>query len=67
MSFALAVNLAAGTLPAQTTPSWKDQGVLNLTKSPHAKLHNVPVRAVALTDGFWAAPMEVWMHYTQAR
>jgi len=36
-------------------PDWKDEGVLNLTKSPHAKLRNVPVHAVTITSGFWAA------------
>src|SRR5215467_8846586 len=34
---------------------WKDQGVLNLAKSPHAKLRNIPVHAVTITSGFWAA------------
>jgi len=28
--------------------------ILNLDKSPYAKLHNVPVSAVRITDGFWA-------------
>lgn len=28
--------------------------ILNLEKSPYAKLHNVPVSAVRITDGFWA-------------
>lgn len=32
---------------------WKDQAVLNLTKSPYAKLRNVPVRAVTISAGFW--------------
>jgi hypothetical protein len=32
---------------------WKNQGVLNLTKSPHVKLHCVPVRAVTIGDGLW--------------
>ena len=35
-------------------PSWKDQGVENLAKSPHAKLRNIPVRAVTINDGFWS-------------
>lgn len=35
-------------------PSWKDQGILNLSKSPHAKLRNIPVCAVTITEGFWA-------------
>jgi hypothetical protein len=29
--------------------------ILDLTKSPHAKLRNVPVSAVRINDGFWAA------------
>ncbi len=39
-------------------PAWKDQGVLNLTKSPHAKLRNVPVHAVTITAGFWGQRRE---------
>ncbi len=34
--------------------SWQDQGVLNLAKSPYAKLHTVPVRAVTIGEGFWS-------------
>ena len=34
---------------------WRDEGVLNLAKSPHAKLRNVPVHAVTITSGFWGA------------
>lgn len=39
------------------TPSaeWKDEGVLFVDKSPYAKLHNVPVHAVTITEGFWAS------------
>jgi len=41
---------------AQTSASdWKSQGVVHVTHSPHAKLHAVPVRAVKMGDGFWAA------------
>jgi DUF1680 family protein len=35
-------------------PAWKDQGVENLTKSPFAKLRDVPVRAVTIQTGFWS-------------
>jgi uncharacterized protein len=38
---------------------WRDEGVLFLDKSPHAKLHNVPVRAVTITEGFWAARRKI--------
>jgi uncharacterized protein len=41
---------------AADTPSlrWRDQGVLNLSNSPYAKLHNIPVRAVTIEEGFWS-------------
>src|SRR5438874_10584089 len=38
---------------------WKDQGVLNLVKSPYAKLRNVPVHAVTIAAGFWGARRQV--------
>ena len=28
--------------------------ILNLERSPYAKLHNVPVSAVTITNGFWS-------------
>ncbi len=40
------------------SPAWKDQGVENLAKSPHAKLRNIPVRAVSITGGFWGPRRE---------
>jgi DUF1680 family protein len=40
-------------------PGWKDQGVENLTKSPHAKLRDIPVRAVTITGGFWGPRREI--------
>ncbi|HKV24111.1 MAG TPA: glycoside hydrolase family 127 protein [Candidatus Acidoferrum sp.] len=39
---------------AVPTAAWKAEGVLNLDKSPYAKLRNIPVHAVTITDGFWA-------------
>jgi DUF1680 family protein len=56
---------AAGNAGAQTSatlidsPSWKDQGVENLAKSPHAKLRDIPVRAVTITGGFWGQRREI--------
>jgi DUF1680 family protein len=41
------------------SPNWKDQGVENLTKSPHAKLRDIPVHAVTITSGFWAPRREI--------
>jgi DUF1680 family protein len=41
------------------SPNWKDQGVENLAKSPHAKLRDIPVRAVKITGDFWARRREI--------
>ena len=41
-----------------TTPTWRDQGILNLATSPYAKLHSVPVRAVTIETGFWSPRRE---------
>ena len=40
-------------------PAWKDQGIENLAKSPHAKLRDIPVRAVTITGGFWGQRREI--------
>ncbi|MFZ0957216.1 MAG: beta-L-arabinofuranosidase domain-containing protein [Candidatus Sulfotelmatobacter sp.] len=42
-----------------SSPAWKDQGVENLAKSPHAKLRDIPVRAVTITGGFWGQRREI--------
>src|SRR5258708_4195157 len=47
------------SLPLADAPGWKDQGVESLAKSPHAKLRNIPVRAVTITSGFWAQRREI--------
>ena len=41
------------------SPDWKDQGIENLAKSPHAKLRDIPVRAVTITGGFWGPRREI--------
>jgi len=41
-----------------TIPPWRDQGILNLAKSPYAKLHSVPVHAVTIETGFWSPRRE---------
>jgi hypothetical protein len=38
---------------------WKNQGIENLSKSPHAKLRDIPVRAVTIQSGFWAQRREI--------
>ncbi|PYX41483.1 MAG: glycoside hydrolase family 127 protein [Acidobacteria bacterium] len=40
-------------------PGWKDQGIENLAKSPHAKLRDIPVRAVTISGNFWAQRREI--------
>jgi DUF1680 family protein len=51
-----AIGAAAMPVARAQSPQgdWRDQGILALERSPGAKLHNVPVRAVTLRDGFWA-------------
>src|SRR5579859_1444218 len=52
-------NLSATVLgESGEAPDWKNQGVENLAKSPYAKLRNIPVHAVTVTSGFWAARRE---------
>jgi DUF1680 family protein len=46
-------------LPLAAQTAWKEQGLLELGRSPHAKLHPVPVRAVRLNAGFWKARQDV--------
>src|SRR6266481_3917264 len=41
------------------SPAWKDQGIENIVKSPHAKLRDIPVRAVTITGRFWAQRREI--------
>ncbi len=49
---ARAVGLLTGE--ESSTPNWRNQGVLNLTNSPYAKLKNIPVSAVTIEEGFWS-------------
>ncbi len=37
----------------------REAGVLDLRRSPYAKLRSVPVRAVTMRDGFWSARQKV--------
>jgi len=61
----LAEGGASGRATPQTqvaltdSPGWKDQGVENLAKSPHAKLRDIPVHAVTITGGFWGPRREI--------
>src|SRR5690349_24068968 len=44
---------APQSTPVLQNSDWKEQGVENLSKSPYAKLRNVPVRAVTIQSGLW--------------
>jgi uncharacterized protein len=48
-----------GRRPGPSNSDWKDEGVLFVDKSPYAKLHDVPVHAVTITQGFWGARREI--------
>jgi len=47
------------TLKLTESPGWRDQGIENLAKSPHAKLRDIPVRAVTITGGFWGPRRDI--------
>lgn len=57
----VAAGNAASPAPVRLTdnPAWKDEGIENLAKSPHAKLRNIPVHAVTITGGFWGPRREI--------
>jgi len=40
--------------PQPSQAAWRDAGVIDLSRSPFAKLKPVPVRAVVIQDGFWS-------------
>jgi hypothetical protein len=44
---------SGGLKAAPTNEAWRNQGVIDLDKSPCAKLHSIPVRAVTIREGFW--------------
>ena len=54
-----AANTPQDKVKLTSDPSWQNQGVENLAKSPHAKLRNIPVRAVTITGGFWGPRREI--------
>jgi DUF1680 family protein len=52
--------LAQSSVPGQAPPEpWKNQPILDVSKSPQARVHGVPVRAVKMGEGFWAARRRV--------
>src|SRR5208337_3494460 len=51
LTFGIAALAQTGNEP------WNAQGIINTSASPKAKLHSVPIRAVAMGDGFWSERM----------
>ncbi|MGA2571689.1 MAG: beta-L-arabinofuranosidase domain-containing protein [Terracidiphilus sp.] len=48
-------SLAGAARPdAGAAGSWKDAGVIDLSRSPYAKLRTVPVSSVEIQEGFWS-------------
>ena len=54
LAFGDAARVGLFDVAAGASLAWQDQGVLNVQKSPFAKLHAVPVRAVTIEEGFWS-------------
>lgn len=56
---ALASGMGALALVNAQTPAEREAGILDVARSPRAKLRNVPVRAVKMGEGFWTPRMKV--------
>jgi uncharacterized protein len=54
-AFAKALSALGGDASAgNASAAWKDVGVVDVSRSPFAKLRPVPVRAVEIQEGFWS-------------
>jgi uncharacterized protein len=50
-----ALQSLAGAASIDTTPdSWNTAGIIDLSRSPFAKLRTIPVRSVVIEEGFWS-------------
>lgn len=59
LNTAAPAGLQSATDVALEASDWKNQAIESLAKSPHAKLRQVPIRAVTVKDGFWGKRREV--------
>src|SRR6266852_3793527 len=50
---------ALATFGQDTSEAWRTEGVIAVGRSPHAKLHGVPIRAVRMDEGFWSPRMRI--------
>jgi len=46
--------LAGAGVPDAGAESWKSAGVIDVSRSPYAKLRTVPVSSVVIEEGFWS-------------
>jgi DUF1680 family protein len=53
------VQLFLCVAPLAIAADWRDQGIIHVDQSPFAKLHSVPVHAVAMGEGFWTPRRKV--------
>ncbi len=53
------ISMLAQSPATVSDSSWRDEGVIFLDHSLNARLHTVPVQAVRIGDGFWAARRRV--------
>jgi len=54
-----AANAVPSDHPDWKDTDWKNQGIENLSQSPHAKLRDIPVRAVTIQSGFWSQRRQI--------
>jgi DUF1680 family protein len=47
-------SLSGAPAPDAAQDSWKNAGVLDLSRSPFAKLKSIPIRSVEIQEGFWS-------------
>ena len=45
----------AAVLPKSAETTWRNEGILFVDNSPYAKLRNIPVHAVTISNGFWGS------------
>lgn len=50
---------AFGAVVSADGQQWREQGLLHLARSPHARLHPVPVYAAKFEAGFWKTRQDV--------
>lgn len=47
-------DMAGAQTDTRPNENWRDAGVIDLSRSPYAKLKTIPVSAVVIQEGFWS-------------